>query len=36
MDHRKILRDSVLDVENFILSIVRNGDGFFVTLHQVQ
>ena len=36
MDHRKILRDSGLYGENFILSIVRNGDGFFVTLQQVQ
>ena len=36
MTQHKMLRDGDLDGENFILSIVRRGDGFFVTLHQVQ
>lgn len=36
MDHRKMLRDSGLYGENFILSIVRKGVKFFVTLQQVQ
>lgn len=31
-----MLKDSDLDGENFILSIVRQGAWVFVTLHQVQ
>nr|DAW91373.1 MAG TPA: hypothetical protein [Caudoviricetes sp.] len=31
-----MLRNSGLNGVIFILSIVRQGDGFFVTLHQVQ
>lgn len=36
MTQHKMLRNSDLDGENFILSIVRQGASFFVTLHQVQ
>lgn len=36
MTQHKMLRNSGLDGENFILSIVRQLHAFFVTLHQVQ
>ena len=36
MTQYKILRNSGLDGEKFILSIVRQSLIFFVTLHQVQ
>ena len=36
MTQHKMLRNSGLEGENFILSIVRQGAWFFVTLQQVQ
>ncbi len=36
MTQHKMLRNWGLSVENFILSIVRQGASFIVTLHQVQ
>ena len=36
MTQHKMLRNSDLDGEIFILSIVRQLHAFFVTLHQVQ
>ena len=36
MTQHKMLRNSGLEGENFILSIVRQSLNFFVTLHQVQ
>jgi hypothetical protein len=36
MTQHKMLMNSGLDGENFILSIVRQGTNFFVTLQQVQ